>query len=695
MIVRSGLCAILLAFLSSVPLRAGAWASPEDERASREMIKYEEDRAEVRKLLDTGTPTAMLSALRLRERAVELRTRAFAQAMLYEHAARFGLDEVERARLRRGLMAVAENKKAPATARDESIRALMASPWDGRDDWYEGLLADATLRAPDDGGSLYSPLGRALETDPDRWVPRLIPKLAHKGVVRSNVAHILAELADRDASNKKPARRDVAVALLPWLADREWAEGVSYTASPRANYITSLDRLDLPEAIPGLIHVVETERDYVGARAAGALEHFHDPRALPALRKALRWHLGVEWERDEFLRAIKVCGGQKSRDAVGALLAYARAAATPDGMEQIRYGDINQRPQDEVLALGIQLAHEPTIDDETVTLVVATLRRMPADPVAFALEAPLFAWSAKAAHRHVIDRIADRDLDDRLLRMTLDGRSALAAAMGSELRVVLARGGIGAGRAAAVLDDRPAVTRLLGSTDVPAILSLLHASEVSDRRGLDPTMDWRVSVRGGRGGSIPLAIADIGPLLARPEAAVASAARAWLTREGGPAAKAWLAGNGVRPNPPPTAARAYNIAGVAPGMKRTAVDGIGKIAADVRYGPQHDVVAVTGRALRDGAKEIVGAGAPAGDVRNLLGRPDREDAGHVFATVGGFFWHYNRAGVVIVFSFVDDRFTLNDAAPSYQVQLIDPATYEAAMSARESHGNRNGNPEHC
>jgi hypothetical protein len=69
-------------------------------------------------------------------------------------------------------------------------------------------------------------------------------------------------------------------------------------------------------------------------------------------------------------------------------------------------------------------------------------------------------------------------------------------------------------------------------------------------------------------------------------------------------------------------------------------------------------------------------------VRRLFGRPDREHSDHVFGTVGGFFWHYERAGVVIVLSFTDDNFTLNDQAPLYEVTLLDPATYRARFPKR-------------
>ena len=54
----------------------------------------------------------------------------------------------------------------------------------------------------------------------------------------------------------------------------------------------------------------------------------------------------------------------------------------------------------------------------------------------------------------------------------------------------------------------------------------------------------------------------------------------------------------------------------------------------------------------------------------------------MFATVGGFFWRYARAGVVIVFAFVDDRSTLGDEAPLFGVSLFDPTYFQARFGNR-------------
>jgi hypothetical protein len=229
-----------------------------------------------------------------------------------------------------------------------------------------------------------------------------------------------------------------------------------------------------------------------------------------------------------------------------------------------------------------------------------------------------------------------------------------------------------------MLDDRDAIMRVLRGRDIRAIFGLFHACAVSDQRGLDYSSDWRVSTWGGKGReSVRLPLAEVGPLLARAEPDVAAAAHAWLAHEGGPAAKAWLASRGRLTAAPAAETHAFSIAGVTPGMKRADVQRLAAKAVGVKYDEHGSAVVVSGNSLRDGAREIVSSATRAGDVRDLFGRPDREHSDHVFATMGGFFWQYERSGVVIVFSFTDDRFTLNEKAPLFQVKLLDPAAHRA------------------
>lgn len=624
--------------------------------------------SELRELAESGKPAAALSVLRAHERSAEPRLHALALALLYQHAARLGVDETTRGHLRSELMKVAEDRGAPASARAEACRVLLSGKWPGLDDWYMKLLTDPTLWELSEGTAIHTPLRWPLHRDPDYWVPRLLPLLAQPGATRSNVVQILAQLCDVDEA---PPRRDVAVALLPWLADVGWAADVRYSPSPRAGYITSLSRIDLREAVPGLIHIVETEHGYIAARAAGSLIRYRDPRALPALQRGLAEHLATDWERGEYIGAIIACGGVTPQAGVAALETYARLAATPAGLEKLRELESATRSTiDAGLALGLILARASRADEALITALTERVQalRSPEPQVALALAAPLFAWEARGAQRYVVSQLASDTLSDSLLHRALVARPALVAGCGDELRAMLRRGGTAAGRAAAVLEV-PAETELvLRSSDAAAILALLHAAMVSDRQGLDAGEDWDIIGNNSKDSAVLLPVDVVGPLLQSTNSAVATAARGFLSREAGKRAQAWLAAGGRVTKLATTTASHYSIGGAAPGMTREQVAAHNPTGGSITYS-QSRVMSVSGASLRDGNRDVITAGSTAGDVRRLLGRPDRESAGHVHGLVGGFFWHYERNGQLIDFSFVDDDFSGGLRAPLYQVVL--------------------------
>lgn len=623
----------------------------------------------IRELAQHGPASSALNLLIAHEKSAEPRLRALAIALQFEHAQRLGVDAAARERLHRALLALAEDTQAPGYSRAEACRVLLAGNWNGRDAWYEKQLGDKTLRHPTDGVMGYAPLLGPLQRDPAHWVPRLIPLLQQDPEVRANVAHLLAALA---ADEELPARRDVALALLPWLDDRAWAADSAYSPSPRAEYITSLSRLNVREAIPGLIRVLETEHGYIAARAAGTLAHYRDARALPALRKGLEEHLDTGWEREAFTEAITACGGVSPAVGVAALEAYARLAATPAGLRKLRQADVSHVALGAQVAQGLSLAHRSSGDDALVAAVikrVAALR--PREPqVALALEAPLFSWDSPAAQRHVVARLGDPHLDDSLLHYALLERPALVASCAPELRALVRGGGAAAGRAAAVLDTPDAIGSTLRGRDPAAVLSLFHAATVSDRRGLAESEDWSLIAHDLRESSVLLPHDLVGPLLSSPDPAVAAAARARLEFEGGKLAQAWLQARGQPAQLATPPVSHYSIGGVTPGMPREAAAQAKAAGVRIQYGKDGHVVQVSGRSLRDGERVILSpTHATAADVRRLLGRPDHESAGHVFATVGGFFWRYDQGGWFLIFAFSDDRFALGERAPLFQITM--------------------------
>jgi hypothetical protein len=105
-------------------------------------------------------------------------------------------------------------------------------------------------------------------------------------------------------------------------------------------------------------------------------------------------------------------------------------------------------------------------------------------------------------------------------------------------------------------------------------------------------------------------------------------------------------------------------------MTREAVAAIKGSSLRVSYTRDGRVDSVTGPRLLDRGREILSLpSATAADVRRIFGRPIREQSGHIYATVGGFFWQYTIQDWTLWFSFQDDSFTLGERAPLHEISL--------------------------
>jgi HEAT repeat protein len=88
------------------------------------------------------------------------------------------------------------------------------------------------------------------------------------------------------------------------LTEPNWA-----AKEDRDEFIRSLTGLNAPELAPGLIWVLDyDEAPYNRAAAAEALTKYRDPRAIPALRRALEKEKG-EQNREKIVTALAECGG--------------------------------------------------------------------------------------------------------------------------------------------------------------------------------------------------------------------------------------------------------------------------------------------------------------------------------------------------------------------------------------------------
>jgi hypothetical protein len=310
--------------------------------------------------VDWGSAEPLLLSL---AGGVQPRTAAAALALLHRHA----LDAKDPAgaeHYRSRLQAIASDRDAPARARDTAVDELSQTEWPGRDDWYLSLFADPTLLEPLDGNYGFSPLTTLFDGDPDRWIPVMAKLVESKDpAVRRNAANCLVNYVNRDDPGTK--RRDAALPVPRWLSDPDWL-GINTT--DRAWFMQNMARLDMPEAVPGLVWIVEHE-EWHRQWAALALAHYKDPRAVPALKKALAEEKD-EGERHYILQGLMASGGLPEAEQLAALEAYAAELAAGRG-EFRPYSRAGEKPRPVPVGIGNYLAWQKDAPESLVRAVLA------------------------------------------------------------------------------------------------------------------------------------------------------------------------------------------------------------------------------------------------------------------------------------------------------------------------------------
>jgi hypothetical protein len=262
------------------------------------------------------------------------RSSALATTLLYKQAiATKDLDAEEKYRSR--LKTIASDRNAPGRARDTSIDALSLTEWSGRDDWYLSLFADDSLREVFDGNYGFTPLTTGFNRDPDKWIPVMTRLVESKDrAVQQAAAHCLVIYGTYHP------RKDAILPVLRWLSEPDWLDLRSGTQ--RAWFMQAMDDLEIPESVPGLIWIVENEEAH-RHWAARTLAHYKDPRAIPALKKALA--LSNEDNRRLILEGLVASNGIPDSEAIAALEAYVARRVTAEGREEIdRYRGYGDEP---------------------------------------------------------------------------------------------------------------------------------------------------------------------------------------------------------------------------------------------------------------------------------------------------------------------------------------------------------------
>lgn len=217
------------------------------------------------------------------------------------------------------------------------------------------------------------------------------------------------------------------VLLSPWISNPLWADETNKDG--RMVVIEHAGWEKVTEAVPTLIHALENDPSLeIRSAAAWSLALIDDPRAKPALRRALR----LEGSKQAVVQALMKMDGFTEAELARGLEAY-----------------ISGDPESDDALIGMMVAGNFERDDIAVEVVRAI--------------------DAERANTQVIVH-------------AVMSPNELCKRAAPELALLRSRGGVRAGIAAAILGDHDGMQAILIGNDAEAIRALQAASRFRARR---------------------------------------------------------------------------------------------------------------------------------------------------------------------------------------------------------------------
>jgi hypothetical protein len=401
------------------------------------------------------------------------RAAALALSLLYKQAIT-AKDLSAEEKFRAQLQTIVSDKNAVARARDKAIEVLSLTQWSGRDDWYLSLFQDETLIDLSEGSTGFSPLTTLFATDPEKWIPVMAKLVESKDrTVRSGAASCLITFQNQRA------REDALRPLLPWLSNPAWADN---RGDHRLRLIQSMENLNLPESVPGLIWAVEHDDSEWGSDrsyAAESLAKYKDPRAVPALKKALTVEKD-ESDRERIIKGLLACGGLTETEQLDALEAYAAKLATPGGREDVDGYRSRDEPLELPLSIGRYVAKWGTASESLVRAVLARAEILKkANPtLAESLLQVAHRWQGRQVDLDMVQRLGDGSADADTIIKALERREKLRESVGPELQALAAATDLAQGIAPVLLEDASLAQSVLSSGREPSQIALLACARL-------------------------------------------------------------------------------------------------------------------------------------------------------------------------------------------------------------------------
>jgi HEAT repeats len=456
---------------------------------------------------------------RLENNANQPNSAIVAKWAIYQHAVETG-DDSTAERYRTELQKIVEDKKATAGQRDLAMDSLVLNgDFPGRDEWYMSLLEDETLLAVQEEG--YTGLTTLISmSPPKKWTETMIKLTKSENLaVRSAAVRNLMEVFDKE-------RKDIVEALLPWLNNPAWAK--ESDDNERYDYISALADIDFPQAIPGLIRVVQNESGGKRGLAAVALAKYKDARAIPALRFALQDEKNIE-NRKEVINALIACGGIGDDEQMTSLEAFATLSSTPEGLERIEnYENASGEEEDEDeeddedgkklpplplnIIVGKFIAEQTEPGEGVAARAVERLKvlRKTKPLVAKVLAEIIKNWKGRVVYLETMRQIKTGEADVDMVLNLLANREDARRKIPNEIISLRATDGAARGIGACLSEDAGEFSSILNQADAETRIAMFSCARLTRAK---------------------LPVADVGALLKSENAQLALAAERYLQAE--------------------------------------------------------------------------------------------------------------------------------------------------------------------
>ena len=370
------------------------------------------------------------------------------------------------------LKRIAADPKSAREPRGFALKAVMSTKTDENDQWFLELFRDPALDNVREYSDESTLLGNVVATRPDYWIPKIASLVGNKNAaIHANAVHALIYF------QRERARADALRPLLPWLENPNWAPDPKEIHG-RSSLIANLDRVDLPEAVPGLLKVLQTASDYDLASAAEALAHYKAREAIGPLKGA------VKKEKDEQIRrritrALVDLGGFSTQEMVEALKLYALQISTESGRKQVEAASeiLPKRQLDPRVSMGRELASSELSDDRLAAELLAEAERLSATNPEAADTLRQFGaqWQTPSGTRAIIDRLRAGNFTADWVKQLVEQRKQLAAPL-TEVHDLT---GTALGIQAGLTEDPALVNRVLETQDRLAQRALLAVARLA------------------------------------------------------------------------------------------------------------------------------------------------------------------------------------------------------------------------